>query len=76
MSLFGDEPGLERPEGSGPIADNYRARLEEVFERVAPTQRIFRNSRNSPMFELFFAASNPRGAPIAIEIADHILQSW
>ena len=76
LSMFEDEPGLERPEGSGQIADNYRVRLEEVFEQVAPTRRIFRNSRNSPMFELFFAASNPRGAPIAITIADHILKHW
>ena len=70
------EERLERPGGSGPIADKYRTRLEEVFEGVAPTQRIFTNSRNSPMFELFFAASNPTGAPVAIPIANHILQKW
>ena len=70
------EKRIERPGGSGPIADKYRMRLQEVFEDVAPTQRIFTNSRNSPMFELFFAASNPSGAPIAIPIADHILQRW
>ena len=31
---------------------------------------------NSPMFELFFAASNPAGAPIAIRIADYLLRNW
>ena len=75
-SFLEEEPTLERPEGSGRIADNYRARLEEVFERIAPTRRVFTNSRNSPMFDLFFAASNPRGASIAIGIADHILKNW
>ena len=75
-TLFGDEQIIERPGGSGQIADNYRARLEEVFERVAPTRRVFRNSRNSPMFELFFGASNVSGARRAIPIADYILRNW
>ena len=76
LSFFEEEPALRRPEGSGRIADNYRVRLEEVFERIASTRRVFRNSRNSPMFELFFAASNVTGARRAIPIADHILQNW
>ena len=74
--FFEEEQVTRRPGGSGQIADVYRTRLEEVFEQVAPTRRIFRNSRNSPMFELFFAASNRRGAPIAIRIANDILQNW
>ncbi|MXY45391.1 MAG: three-Cys-motif partner protein TcmP, partial [Chloroflexi bacterium] len=76
LSMFDDEPSLERSEGSGQIADNYCRRLEEVFAKVAPTRRKFTNSRNSPMFELFFAASNPAGASVAIRIADHILKNW
>ena len=76
LTLFGDEDILERPGGSGPIADSYRSRLEDAFERVAPTSRVFRNSRNSPMFEMFFAASNPHGAQIAVRIANHILENW
>ncbi len=76
LSFFEEESALERPGGSGLIADNYRARLEEVFEGVAPTRRVFKNSRNSPMFELFFAASNAAGARRAIPIADHILSNW
>ena len=74
--LFGIEEIVRRPEGSRRIAEAYRARLEEVFERVAPTRRVFTNSRNSPMFELFFAASNVTGARRAIPIADHILKNW
>ena len=76
LSFFELDPGYERPGGSGPIADRYRERLESVFHTVAPTRKILRNSRNSPMFELFFAASNPVGSRIAVEIADHILRRW
>ena len=75
LSLFGDEPGRERQGGSNLIAERYRLRLETVFERVAPSSRTLRNSKNSPMFELFFAASNPVGAPVAIRIAGYILQN-
>lgn len=76
LPLFADEPALERPSGSDQIAVRYRERLAAVFDRVAPTRRTFRNSKNSPIFELFFAASNPTGAPIAVNIADHILRNW
>ena len=76
FSIFEEDSALERPGGSGRIADAYRARLDEVFEKITSTRRVFKNSRNSPMFDLFFAASNPRGASIAVEIADHILKNW
>ncbi len=74
--LFGDESGQERPQGSAGIAALYRKRLESAFANVAPTSRILRNSNNVPMFELFFAASNERGARPAVRIADYILKEW
>ena len=76
LQLFAEGTLLERPHGSNLIAARYRERLESVFYRVAPTQRTLRNSRESPMFELFFGAANPVGAPLAVEIADHILRNW
>ena len=75
MSLFDAEPKRERASGQE-IADRYRERLRTVFYSVAPTRRTLTNSKNVPLFDLFFAASNPKGAPIAIEIADHILKHW
>ncbi len=75
LSLLGDEPKQER-EPIHQIVSLYRERLEGVFYRAAPSSRTLRNSKGSPLFELFFAASNPRGAPIAIDIADHILKNW
>lgn len=75
LSLLGDDLPLQRPAGSSQIADRYRERLKSVFQMMAPTSRTFYNSKNAPMFELFFTASNPSGAPIAVRIADHILKN-
>ena len=75
LSLLGDSR-QERTGGSDRIATLYRARLESVFAKVAPSDREFRNSKNAPMFRLFFAASNPTGATIAVRIAKHILDHW
>lgn len=72
LSFFGDV-NVERPGGSEQIALRYQQRLREVFTRVADGSRRLRNTKNSPLFELFFAAGNPNGAPIAVRIADHIL---
>lgn len=76
LSMLDPEPEQQRPPGAERIANAYRKRLESAFTRVAPTPRVFRNSRNSPMFDLMFAASNPRGSSIAVGIADHILKNW
>ncbi len=76
LSMLGDEPQLVRHQGSEQIATRYRERLESVFSRVAPSPRTLVNSTNAPLFELFFAASNPRGADIAVKIANHILTKW
>ena len=74
LSLFGDT-SMERLGGSDQIAFRYQQRLREVFARVAGTSRRLRNTKNSPLFELFFASGNPTGAPIAVRIADHILSN-
>ena len=74
LSFFSDEPRRERGLGSQQIADRYRERLTGVFHSVATKSRTLTNSKNVPLFQLFFAAGNPRGAPIAIQIAEHILK--
>ncbi|MCY4093262.1 MAG: three-Cys-motif partner protein TcmP [Caldilineaceae bacterium] len=76
LSLFGDDPGQERESGSEQIANLYRERLKSVFEKVAPSGRALKNSKKSPMFQLFFAASNPVGAPLAVRIASYIIGKW
>ena len=74
LPLFGDEPSHERQSGSDQIAECYRERLKSVFTKVAPARRTFENSKNSPMFELFFGAGNRKGAGVAVRIADYILE--
>ena len=76
MSLFGGDPRRERARRSEQFADGYRERLRSIFPRVAETRCTLRNSKNTPLFDLLFAAGNPKGAPIAMQIADHILKRW
>lgn len=76
QNMFDDAPGHVRTSGSEPIANCYRHRLDDTFEMIAQTRRTFYNSKQSPLFELFFVASNPTGAPRAVEIADYILNYW
>ena len=76
LSMFDIDLGQQRSSGSEQIAELYRTRLESAFASVAPTRRTLRNSMNSPIFELFFAASNPVGTRRAIPIAKHILERW
>ena len=76
QSLWGGGEKLERKRGSDQIAYAYRKRLISKFIKVAPTRRMLKNSMNSKLFDLFFAASNPKGASVAVKIADHILKNW
>ena len=55
------------------IADYFVNRLQTCFSEVAPNPLFFRNSTNSAIFLLCFAAGNPKGAPIAVRIAEYIL---
>ncbi len=75
LDLWGGQSQV-RNAGSEAIANCYRERLQSVFTRIAPTRRILRNRKNAPLFELFFGASNPKGAARAIPIADYILKHW
>ena len=56
------------------ISDFYLERLRGVFVDVAPHPRLLKNSRNAPLFLLFFAAGNEKGARIAVRIAKHLLE--
>lgn len=62
------------------IGDFYAERLKAVFAGVAAQRCVWDNSRDSPLFQFFFAAGNEKGAPIAVRIADYLLskkdQKW
>jgi three-Cys-motif partner protein len=49
-------------------------RLKTVFAGVAENPLPLRNSTNVPLYLLCFAAANPKGAPTAVRIANHILR--
>jgi three-Cys-motif partner protein len=57
------------------IGNFYKNRLKTIFTSVAEKSKVFYNSRESALFQLYFAVGNPRGAPIAIKIAEHLLKN-
>ncbi|MFP4438963.1 MAG: hypothetical protein ACLFVO_17120 [Chloroflexaceae bacterium] len=73
LSMF-DEPQLVKTATFQSIQRFFVKRLESIFPKVAEPRPLL-NSRNVPLYLLCFAASNARGAPIAVNIAQHILQS-
>jgi three-Cys-motif partner protein len=56
------------------IGNFYAERLRAIFAGVAAQSRVWNNSRGSPLFQFFFAAGNPKGAPIAVRIVNDILR--
>lgn len=56
------------------IGQYFVERLKTIFPGVAEKPLVLRNSRNNPLYLLCFASANPRGAPTAIRIAQHILK--
>ncbi len=56
------------------IADFFNERLKTIFEKVANNPLRLMNSRNNPLYLLCFASGNPKGAEIAVRIAQHILK--
>ena len=59
------------------IKEYILARLGTIFPCVSKHARIFRNSRNSPMFLFCFAiaSESPKAQGLALRMADHILKN-
>jgi three-Cys-motif partner protein len=55
------------------IGRYFNERLRSVFAAVADKPKVLRNKANCPLYLLCFAASNRKGAPIALRIANHLL---
>ena len=49
-------------------------RLRTIFPGVALEPGVLRNSTGNPLYLLCFAASNERGSPVALRIANHLLR--
>lgn len=74
MSFLDEGDVLEKDADYDKIGGFFVKRLQDKFAKVAERPRPLRNSKNVPIFLLCFASANPRGAPIAVKIAQHILQ--
>ncbi|HYG63914.1 MAG TPA: three-Cys-motif partner protein TcmP [Thermoanaerobaculia bacterium] len=72
-TLFGPQ---ETPvkESLETIGRFFNERLKTIFAGVAPTPKVLRNSANCPLYLFCFAVGNKAGAPIALEIANHLLR--
>lgn len=72
--LFGeDHTRVVKQATTGTIGRYFVDRLKTVFTTVADRPRVLSNSKGSPLYLLCFAAGNPKGAPIALKIANHLL---
>jgi three-Cys-motif partner protein len=72
-TLFGDEMLTRVKAGTDVIGQYFNDRLRTVFADVAARPRVLSNSKNCPLYLLCFAVGNTAGAPIALRIANHLL---
>ncbi|HSY02561.1 MAG TPA: three-Cys-motif partner protein TcmP [Acidobacteriaceae bacterium] len=70
--LFGATETVERDATVKNITEFIEGRLRTCFPAVAKGL-VLTNTRSSPLYSLCFAASNAKGAPIALRIAQSIL---
>jgi three-Cys-motif partner protein len=74
LTLWAEEDVHRRQADFDAIGEYFVRRLEMEFAAVAPKPLPLLNSKNVPLYLLCFAAGNPKGAPIAVRIADYILR--
>jgi three-Cys-motif partner protein len=72
---FGESPEPDYPWRADftVIEEYFKARLRTIFAGVAKNSVRLLNSKNIPLYLLFFMAGNERGAPIAVKIAESIM---
>lgn len=78
LSLFDEvtqDSQLQKTADFDSISCYFVERLKTVFAGVAQNPLLLRNSCNNPLYLLCFASANPKGAPTAIKIAQHILRN-
>ena len=73
LGLFDKNRELEKTASFESIKRYYLEKLQSIFAGVATNPLPLVNSRNSVLFYLYFAVSNPGGKNIASNIAQHIL---
>jgi three-Cys-motif partner protein len=74
IGLFGPIRSEDKTAGFELINQFLRERLASVFAGVVDRPLFLVNSNNSPIFMLFFASSNPKGASTAVRIANWVIR--
>jgi three-Cys-motif partner protein len=76
-TIFGLERVISKKANFQAINNFFADRLRSIFPGVCDKPLELRNSKNVPIFLLYFASSNPKGAPTAVRIArDIIFTNW
>ena len=73
VDLFGEEQVGKVQRVFEALSDFITLRLKTVFAGVNSKPMILRNSTEAPLFLLCFACGNPKGAKVALKIAQHII---
>lgn len=73
-TLFGGDEERVIKASTETIGRYFNDRLKTIFAGVAKQPAVLRNSTNSPLYLLCFAAGNPTGKDIALRIANHLLE--
>ena len=73
LTLFGEEEVQAKQANFEAIGHFFLQRLQNAFSAVAPNPFVLTNSKNNPLYWLYFASGNPKGAPTAVKIARDIL---
>ena len=74
LSLFENLSGPQKDANWDAIELYFIERLESLFSGVVKKPLRLYNSRRIPLYLLCFASGNPKGAPIAVGIAQDILR--
>lgn len=72
--LFEEITSTYRVADSSAVASFMIERLETAFFAVAKKPGILYNSQKVPIYLFCFASANPKGAPTALKIANHLLK--
>jgi len=73
-TLFGIDSVERKVATLDSIGSFFCARLKRIFSKVATNPLTLRNSRQTPIYLLCFAAGNSKGATTAVKIAQDILK--
>jgi three-Cys-motif partner protein len=72
--FFGEITTTHRVADSAAVASFMIERLETAFFAAAKNPGILYNSQKVPLYLFCFASANPKGAPTALKIANHLLK--